>query len=63
MVMGTLCNLTGRRIRRGLCAGLIAAAATAGTEASVHTSAHGVPYAMPGLSQNRAPNSNLSGVV
>jgi lipopolysaccharide export system protein LptA len=44
-------NLTARRIKRGLCAGLISLAAAAGNAAG--SQATGVPNAMQGFAQNR----------
>jgi lipopolysaccharide export system protein LptA len=46
-------DMTDRRIMRGLCAGMIALAASVGSEAVAQSAAQGVPNAMQGFSQNR----------
>jgi lipopolysaccharide export system protein LptA len=46
-------SLNDRRMTRGLCAGLMALAVTAGSEAGAQSTVQGVPNAMQGFSQNR----------
>jgi lipopolysaccharide export system protein LptA len=46
-------SLTDRRSIRGLCAGLMAFAVTAGCDAHAQSAVQGVPNAMQGFSQNR----------
>src|SRR6202048_4534915 len=45
--------LTARRNMHGICAGLIALAVIAGSEAGAQSAVQGVPNAMQGFSQNR----------
>jgi lipopolysaccharide export system protein LptA len=53
MMMHAHRSLYDRRLMRGLCAGLIALAVAAGSEAGAQSTVQGVPNAMQGFSQNR----------